>query len=582
MSDSKLLLSVKDLVVKFRVRGRILTAIRGISLDIMEDECIAVVGESGSGKSVFTKTFAGMLDTNGFIESGDILFADDALADTVVPMNQKARRLMSRLENKLNQYSNLEHGAPVWNQLKELESEYAAKTSLSEEEEQKLDNEIQELVFQRTELFNLKQTMDTSREKEKIHETAQKISAMDEKIRQKQKDKANLIQQRKKAAENDTAWLNAWKERKKALEAEYQTLIGQAVTEAQKARNTRLAKEIWLSIGRYGSVKQNRCARQLLKELHSAMQRGADLENDQVLNTVFDPVTFRVRYLDETPEKLHGTCVINLAKIKDPTDWTKVRGKRIATVFQDPMTSLNPIITIGKQITSVILKHQQCSELEARKRALELMMKVGIPNAEKRFDDYPFQYSGGMRQRIVIAIALSCQPKILICDEPTTALDVTIQAQILKLLKDLQKEFNYTIVFITHDLGVVANMADRVAVMYAGQIVELGTVEEVFYDPRHPYTWALLSSLPQLAQKNTELYSITGTPPSLYNKIVGDPFAPRNPYCMKIDTLKEPPMFQITQTHYAKTWLEDPRSPRVQKPEIIENIHEKLMEAYHI
>jgi oligopeptide transport system ATP-binding protein len=297
---------------------------------------------------------------------------------------------------------------------------------------------------------------------------------------------------------------------------------------------------------------------------------------------VFDPVTFRVRYLDETPEKLHGTCVINLAKIKDPTDWTKIRGKRIATVFQDPMTSLNPIITIGKQITSVILKHQQCSELEARKRALELMMKVGIPNAEKRFDDYPFQYSGGMRQRIVIAIALSCQPKILICDEPTTALDVTIQAQILKLLKDLQKEFNYTIVFITHDLGVVANMADRVAVMYAGQIVELGTVEEVFYDPRHPYTWALLSSLPQLAQKNTELYSITGTPPSLYNKIVGDPFAPRNPYCMKIDTLKEPPMFQITQTHYAKTWLEDPRSPRVQKPEIIENIHEKLMEAYHI
>ena len=582
MSDSKLLLSVKDLVVKFRVRGRILTAIRGISLDIMEDECIAVVGESGSGKSVFTKTFAGMLDTNGFIESGDILFADDALADTVVPMNQKARRLMSRLENRLNQYSNLEHGAPVWNQLKELESEYAAKTSLSEEEEQKLDNEIQELVFQRTELFNLKQTMDTSREKEKIHETAQKISAMDEKIRQKQKDKANLIQQRKKAAENDTAWLNAWKERKKALEAEYQTLIGQAVTEEQKARNTRLAKEIWLSIGRYGSVKQNRCARQLLKELHSAMQRGADLENDQVLNTVFDPVTFRVRYLDETPEKLHGTCVINLAKIKDPTDWTKVRGKRIATVFQDPMTSLNPIITIGKQITSVILKHQHCSELEARKRALELMMKVGIPNAEKRFDDYPFQYSGGMRQRIVIAIALSCQPKILICDEPTTALDVTIQAQILKLLKDLQKEFNYTIVFITHDLGVVANMADRVAVMYAGQIVELGTVEEVFYDPRHPYTWALLSSLPQLAQKNTELYSITGTPPSLYNKIVGDPFAPRNPYCMKIDTLKEPPMFQITQTHYAKTWLEDPRSPRVQKPEIIENIHEKLMEAYHI
>ena len=210
------------------------------------------------------------------------------------------------------------------------------------------------------------------------------------------------------------------------------------------------------------------------------------------------------------------------------------------------------------------------------------MKKVGIPNAEKRYDDYPFQYSGGMRQRIVIAIALCCQPKILICDEPTTALDVTIQAQILKLLKDLQKEFNYTIVFITHDLGVVANVADRVAVLYAGQVVELGTVEEVFYDSRHPYTWALLSSLPQLAQRNTKLYSISGTPPSLYNKITGDAFAPRNPYCLKIDTLKEPPMFKITETHYAKTWLLDPRSPAVEKPEIIQNIHEKMQKAYNI
>ena len=189
---------------------------------------------------------------------------------------------------------------------------------------------------------------------------------------------------------------------------------------------------------------------------------------------------------------------------------------------------------------------------------------------------------GGMRQRIVIAIALSCQPKILICDEPTTALDVTIQAQILKLIKDLQKEYHYTIVFITHDLGVVANIADRVAVLYAGQIIELATVEELFYDPRHPYTWALLSSLPQLAERNTKLYSITGTPPSLYNKIVGDSFAPRNPYCLKIDTLAEPPMFKVTETHYAKTWLLEPNAPKVEKPEIIQDIHEKLLRAYNI
>ena len=312
------------------------------------------------------------------------------------------------------------------------------------------------------------------------------------------------------------------------------------------------------------------------------MRLGVDLSDEAALNAVFDNVIFRVRYIDENEERLHGVCVLNLAKIKYEKDWTQIRGSRIATVFQDPMTSLNPIITIGKQITSVILRHQNCSEAEARNRALSLMKKVGIPNAEKRFDDYPFQYSGGMRQRIVIAIALSCQPKILICDEPTTALDVTIQAQILDLLKDLQKEFGYTIVFITHDLGVVANIADRVAVLYAGQIVEVGKVEEVFYDPRHPYTWALLASLPQLAERNTKLYSIEGTPPSLYNKIVGDPFAPRNPYCLKIDTLKEPPMFAVSETHFAKTWLLDPRAPQVEKPESIRDIHEKLRNAYHV
>ena len=282
-----------------------------------------------------------------------------------------------------------------------------------------------------------------------------------------------------------------------------------------------------------------------------------------------------------------GTWMVDEGQIIiDGIDVTKLsehkRAAYLGRVFQDPMTSLNPIITIGKQITSVIMKHQDCTENEARLRALDLMDKVGIPNPEARFDDYPFQYSGGMRQRIVIAIALSCRPKILICDEPTTALDVTIQAQILKLIKDLQKEYNYTIVFITHDLGVVANIADRVAVLYAGQIIEFANVEELFYDPRHPYTWALLSSLPQLAERNTKLFSITGTPPSLYNKIIGDPFAPRNQYCLKIDTLEEPPMFKVTDTHYAKTWLLDPRAPKTEKPEAIQNIHEKLLKAYNL
>ena len=260
-------------------------------------------------------------------------------------------------------------------------------------------------------------------------------------------------------------------------------------------------------------------------------------------------------------------------------DWEEIRGKKIATIFQDPMTSLNPIRTIGSQITEVIVKHQGVDLIEARKIAVDLMKRVGINNAENRFDEYPFMYSGGMRQRIVIAIALACRPRILICDEPTTALDVTIQAQIIKLIKDLQEEYHFTTVYITHDLGVVANVADKVAVMYAGQIVEYGTVEEVFYDPKHPYTWALLSSMPQLGIKGQDLYAITGTPPSLFEQVVGDAFAPRNPYAMKIDFEEEPPMFAVSNTHLAKTWLLDPRAPKVEKPEVIRDLHERLLKT---
>lgn len=266
----------------------------------------------------------------------------------------------------------------------------------------------------------------------------------------------------------------------------------------------------------------------------------------------------------------------DLVTIKNDKEWEGIRGNKIATVFQDPMTSLNPVRTIGYQISEVIVKHQGKSKAEAKEIAIDLMRKTGIPNPEKRYDDYPFEYSGGMRQRVVIAIALACNPDILICDEPTTALDVTIQAQILELIKELQDEYKFTTIYITHDLGVVASVADVVAVMYAGQIVEYGTVEEIFYDPKHPYTWSLLSSLPQLGAKGDNLYAIPGTPPSLYNKIKGDAFAPRNPFAMKIDFVEEPPIFNISDTHWAKTWLLDPRAPKIEKPEVIQDLHEKI------
>ncbi len=272
----------------------------------------------------------------------------------------------------------------------------------------------------------------------------------------------------------------------------------------------------------------------------------------------------------------------DLVQYRTEKQWLGVRGREIAMVLQDPMTSLNPLKTIGAQITEAVELHQNLRGAAAKKETISILADVGIPEPERRAKQYPHEFSGGMRQRVVIAIAVACRPKILICDEPTTALDVTIQAQILKLIHSLREKYDLTTVYITHDLGVVANVADRIAVMYAGDVVEIGLCEEVFYQPKHPYTWALLSSLPQLTERDTDLFSIPGTPPSLYNKIVGDPFAPRNAYCMKIDTLMEPPMLRVTDTHDAKTWLLDPRSPKVEKPKIIGNIHEKLMEAYHI
>jgi len=336
MKDKKVILSVKDLVVKFKLRGRILTAIREASLDLYEGESLAIVGESGSGKSVFTKTFMGLLDANGWVDSGSIMF------------------------------------------------------------------------------------------------------------------------------------------------------------------------------------------------------EGQDL-----------------------------------AKFKTEKEWLKIRGKNIAMVFQDPMTSLNPLKTIGKQVQEAVELHQGLRKQEAKEAVLEILKDVGIPEPERRYKQYPHEFSGGMRQRVVIATAIACKPKILICDEPTTALDVTIQAQILNLLKRLKDKYNLTTIYITHDLGVVANVADRIAVMYAGDIIEIGTCEEVFYNPQHPYTWALLSSLPQLGIKGKPLNTIKGTPPNLFYDIKGDAFAPRNPKALKIDFIKKPPYFSVSPTHKAKTWLLDPRAPKVEPSESI-------------
>ena len=278
-----------------------------------------------------------------------------------------------------------------------------------------------------------------------------------------------------------------------------------------------------------------------------------------------------VGMLDKNGSITHGSIEYegkDLTKLTEK-EWLKIRGKKIAMVTQDPMTSLNPLKTVGYQIQESVELHQGLRGRAAKEETIRILDAVGIPDPERRYKQYPHEFSGGMRQRVVIATAVACKPQILICDEPTTALDVTIQAQILDLIRRLQKEQNMTIIYITHDLGVVANVADRVAVMYAGQVIEVGMANEVFFDPWHPYTWALLSALPQLGTKGEKLPAIDGTPPNLFNKIQGDAFAPRNKKALNIDFLEEPPMYEVTSTHMVKAWIRDPRAPHIEQPHAI-------------
>lgn len=256
-------------------------------------------------------------------------------------------------------------------------------------------------------------------------------------------------------------------------------------------------------------------------------------------------------------------------------DFYKIRGEKVSLIFQDPLSALNPIMRIGKQITEALILRKMITKKEAKEKAIELMEIVGIPEPEVRYNQYPFQLSGGMRQRIVIAIALASNPELLICDEPTTALDVTIQAKILKQIKEIKEKRDVSVIFITHDLGVVANVADRICVMYAGKIVEFGTSEEIFFEPAHPYTWALLSSIPDLETKE-KLVSIPGTPPDMLYPPKGDAFASRNKYAMAIDFEEEPPFFKISDTHYAATWLLHENAPKVEMPEILRKRIERM------
>ena len=280
-------------------------------------------------------------------------------------------------------------------------------------------------------------------------------------------------------------------------------------------------------------------------------------------NAVVESGSIEFTYTDDSGTKR----TVDLMKLSE-RELTKLKGRHIAMVFQDPLTSLDPTMTIERQLAESIVEHTDLRGAALHERCVELLDLVGITDVEARLKSYPHQLSGGMRQRVVIAIALSCNPDLLICDEPTTALDVTIQARILELVLELQRRLGIAVIFITHNLGVVAKVADFVNVMYAGKIVESGTTQDVFFDPRHPYTWGLLSSMPSVSVDREErLYTIPGNPPNMLNEIVGDAFAPRNAYALEIDYVEEPPRFQVSEHHWASTWLLDPRAPKIEMPE---------------
>ncbi len=580
MDDRKVLLSLNNVSVKFNVRGRTLSAIRNVSLDIYEHENLAIVGESGSGKSVLTKTFAGMLDSNGYVSEGSIILSDDEISKTEVKLTPRNKKIYAKMLKFLNDNSVLERGSAEYVACKQKKQEIKYAQGLSAEEEADYATQIktaeESIIDLNNKLWTLdKKNPDDAQEIARINENVKELGAEIAELTAQMKEK---VKERKAAYSSDSARVEADKQEIARLLKLRDEKIAKADNEANPnslsdeviERNKKIAYEILLSIGRYPYKDQFVFMIKLQKAFKLAMSIGEDLTDDETLNKIFETVAFRVEFrsVDEEAEMVYGYAIIDCAKVKYTKDWQQIRGCRIATVFQDPMTSLNPVITIGKQIMTVILKHQHCTNAEARERTLDIMAKVGIPDPEKRFDDYPFEYSGGMRQRIVIAIALTANPDVLICDEPTTALDVTIQAQILELINKLKEERDLSVIFITHDLGVVANMADRIAVMYAGKIVECGTAEDVFYAPAHPYTWALLSSVPDLDTVG-KLESIPGTPPNMIYPPKGDAFAERNKYALEIDFEMQPPMFEISETHSAATWLLHPNAPKIDPPEIV-------------
>lgn len=559
--QSPVILSVQDLRVSFKTDEGLVHAVRGVSFDLHQGETLCIVGESGSGKSVTSKTIMGILPASAIIESGSVRYEGEDLTKVE---ESEFHRIRGHKIGRIFQdpLSSLNPIRKVGKQITE------ARLVNSNHRKERFDKRIsvEEAAYKNCKV----------KRKSKIREAKNKVVASDSSFNDKistlenaLRDKKNELSSLKKddasyadklaeynSLKDETAkQIAAVKAEKKAAHKQLASLIAPARKEANEAYKAE-----------YPSLKAALDeAKKKAKEANQAYKATADAEHNKNLAPLKEE---KKQYLEKSK--------------KDFIEWTK-RDKKSRPSLKEKLVSYKAgydeiASKIGKE-NEEYKKKFKLTRKEAKQIALKVMAEVGIPQPEVRFNQYPFEFSGGRRQRIVIAIALTANPEILICDEPTTALDVTIQAQILELINRLKAERHRSIIFISHDLGVVANRADRVAVRYAGKIVEVGTANEIFYDPRHPYTWALLSSIPDI-DSHEQLEAIPGTPPYLLNPPKGDAFAARNKYAMAIDFVQEPPYFKISETHYASTWLLDKRAPHVEKPKIVsQRIKASLLKA---
>ena len=559
--QSPVILSVQDLRVSFKTDEGLVHAVRGVSFDLHQGETLCIVGESGSGKSVTSKTIMGILPASAIIESGSVRYEGEDLTKVE---ESEFHRIRGHKIGRIFQdpLSSLNPIRKVGKQITE------ARLVNSNHRKERFDKRIsvEEAAYKNCKV----------KRKSKIREAKNKVVASDSSFNDKistlenaLRDKKNELSSLKKddasyadklaeynSLKDETAkQIAAVKAEKKAAHKQLASLIAPARKEANEAYKAE-----------YPSLKAALDeAKKKAKEANQAYKAEADAEHNKNLAPLKEE---KKQYLENSK--------------KDFIEWTK-RDKKSRPSLKEKLVSYKAgydeiASKIGKE-NEEYKKKFKLTRKEAKQIALKVMAEVGIPQPEVRFNQYPFEFSGGRRQRIVIAIALTANPEILICDEPTTALDVTIQAQILELINRLKAERHRSIIFISHDLGVVANRADRVAVRYAGKIVEVGTANEIFYDHRHPYTWALLSSIPDI-DSHEQLEAIPGTPPYLLNPPKGDAFAARNKYAMAIDFVQEPPYFKISETHYASTWLLDKRAPHVEKPKIVsQRIKASLLKA---